>query len=256
MKCPAVLALCALAVSACDPPHKAPAPPREEPHPAAADRAAKVAAARSKTRAHLGRHATRPRKIAEKTCDDSELKRRAPDSAARVLTLATEDARYEAKSLLPLRITNQLTVPRWTDFEDVLAGVGDRGQTPEVIDEAVRGVERESARRFLGVYHVLYYSVPKRIHKLGKRHAEWVAGVLDAWFVIHDAQSLTPLCQAHITVRNDVKDAPLAVRLKSDTRDALVTTLGGELRSASKEALSRMTGVLTMPDDDQRVAHR
>ncbi len=255
-----LLALVLTLAGACDAPRprSSRAQPDAGPTPVVdAKRTASVAAARAKIRARIRRHAALPKKIGEKRCEDSELVRRAKDSAARVLQLTTEDARYQAKSLLPLSITDQLTVPRWTALEDALAGVGDPSANDVDVGGALAAVRLHDQRRFLGTYHVVYFRVPKRIHKLGKRKAEWVAGVLDTWFVIHDASSLEPLCQTRLTVRNDVKDAPLAVRLKSDTRNALVRTLGRELRDATPAAVSRISGVLTAPDRaDPRVARR
>jgi hypothetical protein len=98
------------------------------------------------------------------------------------------------------------------------------------------------------VYHVLDYSEPKLIRRIGKLRKEWLPGVLSASFVIQDLERQKPVCQTEVMiVQNDVREAPISARLRSMTRDRLTKDLGTQLQARAAEALSHISGQLRLP---------
>lgn len=163
------------------------------------------------------------------------------------LVIRVEDHRYEKKILLPLRITRHLTWPDAAALEDSL--IREHRSLPESV---VSEVETLAAAEHVGVFHVIQYSPPNRIFRMGHMKPEWVAGILTAWFGVHDAKTGALQCSTHMIVRNDVSEAPLSRKLKAETTEALTESLGRELRTRAPEALKRMTNVLGMPESEPR----
>lgn len=214
-----------------------------------AHREMKVDLARAQLRGELGRSYERPANLKESACPDGEIAAVAKTPEERVLSLTVREGRWEPKSLVPLKVTQPVTQPDFAALETKLAGIGDGDDADVLLDSAVREMEQQRRRRYVGVLHVIDWAQPKRIHKLNKRKPEWVAGRVQAMLVIHDAASATPLCQTRVFVQNDVSEAPLAARLMSDTRDDLTAKLGQLLRAEVEPAVARITKVLTMPED-------
>ncbi|MEB2314166.1 MAG: hypothetical protein OZ921_19860 [Sorangiineae bacterium] len=214
--------------------------------PAASPTDARVAGARAerlaaRLREGLGRRFPLPRKLDDERCDDARL-RAAGSGDALELALTAVDERPGAKNVLPLVVTRALIAPEPAELALALEGIAPERAPGEALGEA-EWLER---RRYLGVYHVLDFGLPRRFHRPERRHAEWDAGRLDALFVIHDAASGAPLCQSRLTVHGDATGAPLAVRLRSDVRDRLTRALGAELRRRTPAALAGMSGALRL----------
>lgn len=210
-------------------PAQLPAPPSEKP---AIDRKALAA----KLEPWLVRKDDAPKHFGERRCPDDVIAR--PSE----LVLRVKDARYEKKLLLPLLATRHLTWPDASALEQVV--VREQGElAPGVVPE----IETLSAARHVGVFHVIQFSPPRRIFRPNKIKPEWVPGIVTAWFAVHDAKGGAPLCSTHMLVKNDVSQAPLMLKLRAETADALTESLGRELRSRAPAALDRMSKLLTMP---------
>jgi hypothetical protein len=161
------------------------------------------------------------------------------------LVIRVEDHRYEKKTILPLSVTRHLTWPDAAALEDSIVREH-RALPANVVPE----VEALAAAEYVGVFHVIQYSAPNRIFRMGRIKPEWVAGILTAWFAVHDAKTGAIRCSTHMIVRNDVSQAPLSRKLKAETTEALTESLGRELRARAPDALKRMTGALAMPESE------
>ncbi|MEZ4225464.1 MAG: hypothetical protein R3B13_31215 [Polyangiaceae bacterium] len=180
----------------------------------------------------------------ERACDDAALSAAATTSDARVVTVRVADARYDSKSLLPLSITEPLSLPNLAELDGAISGVSG----PEASARAREIAEGVRTRRFIAVAHITRFAMPRWIWRLGHKKPEWVAGHLEAWIAIHDAQSGERSCQTRVWVVNDTKDAPLRRRLRGDTRDRLVDALAEALVAELPKAIRRLTGVLSLPE--------
>ncbi len=178
----------------------------------------------------------------EQRCDDSSWEGSSQEQ--RVLALVLRDARFEKKDLLPLALTGPLTQPKLHELRDTLA-LSPPGQPPPagVVDE----ISALAASRFVGVFHVTEHFAADRVFRTDRGRWEWLPGTIVAWFAIHEARSGAALCQTLLVVKNDVSSAPLAPRLKSDTRARLTRELGRDLRSEAARALRRISAELEMP---------
>ncbi|MBX3131179.1 MAG: hypothetical protein KF718_30955 [Polyangiaceae bacterium] len=183
-----------------------------------------------------------PIETRERACDDTELALQAPGEAARALTTRVVEARAEARTLLPLSINAQLESVSLAELEEGLHGLS----TSIDPARAEREVGRLGEQRFVGVFHVTRFQQPKWIWRLDRKRPEWVAGHLETWLAVHDAQSGERLCQTRILVIGDTTDAPLTSRHKSETQQRLTTALGTELRARVPAALGRLSAVLTL----------
>lgn len=235
----------ALGVAACDRPapldvQALPAPASTAAAAASAD-AARARAAADRLRMQIGRSYPTPHELDEQRCDDDAI-RAGTSPGDRELSLAVVDSRADGRSVLPLRIKRYLLEPDPSALSMVLAGIDASRSKDAALDDA-RWLE---ARRYVGVYHVLDFALPRRFHRPDKRHAEWNAGRLDALFVVHDANSGAALCRKRITILGDATNASLAPRLRSDVRDRLTDTLGKRMRAATAAALARISAVLVL----------
>jgi hypothetical protein len=179
-----------------------------------------------------------PKRFSEKHCPDDATGNAKPE-----LVLRVEDARFEKKILLPLSITHHLTWPDPLALEQAL--VRRRSTLGANVPSEIETLARA---RYVGVFHVLEYSPPRRIFRPNHMHPEWVAGWLGAWLAIHEAKGGALVCATHFIVKNDVSQAPLAIRMKSETTEALTEALGSALRLEAPAALGRITRVLALPD--------
>ena len=229
-----LLALAALAL-ACENPAPDPAPPAPQLKPSGDDA---VRSAREHIRERLLRKLQAPEKLRETPCPSfGELGAR-----ERTLSLRVIDARYDTRSVLPLRVTRHLIEPDLNALDAVLGGI-----EPGDVEGALAQVARLEERRYVGAYHVIHYASPRWFVRTTTMRPAWNAGRFDAWFVIHDAKTGEAKCAARVTVNGDATNAPLRTRLRSDTRDRLTTELGERTRSATEDALGRITGELRLP---------
>ena len=195
--------------------------------------------AREHIRERLVRKLAAPEKPKETPCPSFGN----PSAREGTLSLRVIDARYDTRSVLPLRVTRHLTEPDLNELDSVLAGIEPAGD----VDGALAQVARLRERRYVGAYHVIHYAGPKWFVRTTTMRPAWDAGRFDAWFVIHDATSGEAKCAARVTVNGDATNAPLRTRLRSDTRDRLTTELGERARSATEDALARITSELRLP---------
>lgn len=195
-------------------------------------------------------------RFGKQACPDPEIALRATGAAARQLVLTTQDSRYEAHSLLPLRLTRELQ----TDPEGRLHEFFEPdGQQPfsSTLDKLLKSPEHGQAaeqtlsdleqQAYKGVFHITQYKKPHLIRKKGKRRREWTRGLLRAWLVVYDIDSSEALCQVEIITFSDVSDEPLSIRLRAETQQRLVRELGQQLRSEAALALASVSHTLTLP---------
>jgi hypothetical protein len=233
-----------LLLVACD---RAPSPSPPVAAPAAKQAPAgelEAKTARARIQDRLNHPPTRPERFKQQRCPDAEIGRHPP--AERELSLRVLDARYDLRRVLPQRVTRHLTAPDLNELDQVLAGVDAPGAA-EQKRAALGSVERLVRQRFVGVYHVTHYAAPKWVVRVGRVKPVWDAGRLDTWFAIHDAESGEALCASRVSVVGDATDAPVRVRLRSDTRDRLTDELGERLRAATPGALGRISSALVLP---------
>jgi hypothetical protein len=210
-----------------------------------------------KQRVKIERHALERRLLGQReragkrrelSCPDSALG--GLDEAGRALLLRSEDLRLDRRHLLPLSMTAALESPELVGFRR-RTEPGDELGAPlaslTAAEHELANLKALGQRRFQGVYEVTEYVSPKRIHKPNRVRAEWTPGWLVAWLVVYDLESDKEICQSLLRVRNDVSEAPLGVRLKSEVRDRLIVELGKLLRSESARALGRISRVLVLP---------
>lgn len=171
--------------------------------------------------------------------------RRCADVKPSTLVLRVEDQRFEKKILLPLIVTRHLTWPDASALDESL--VREHAELPKNV---VPEVEALAMAEHVGVFHVIQYSPPRRIFRMGHMKPEWVAGILTAWFAVHDAKTGAVACSTHMIVKNDVSQAPLSLKLRAETAEALTESLGRELRAQAPMALKRMSDRLAMPDSE------
>jgi len=204
-----------------------------------------------KLRPWLTRRDDQPKKLSEQPCPDDAIRAAASSDDERTVALRAQDARWEKRSLIPLRVTREVTSPDPTSLESELISSGPRIDT-QLADQ----IDWLSRRRYVGVFHVLDYSSPRVIHRLGHAKPEWVAGWALAWLVIHDAKTGESLCATQIQVKNDVSAAPLEKRRRSDVTEQLTSAIGKKLREAAPAALAKISTELLVeaPRSDSTLA--
>lgn len=185
----------------------------------------------------LARKDDAPSRFGERRCPDAAIETKSE------LVLRVEDARFEKKILLPLLVTRHLTWPDASALEQVIVS-----RRTDLAPNVVPEIEALASARHVGVFHVIQFSPPRRIFRPSRNKPEWVPGILMAWFAVHDAKGGAPLCSTHMLVKNDVSQAPLRLKLRSETADALTESLGRELRARAPAALRQMSSRLAMPD--------
>jgi hypothetical protein len=188
----------------------------------------------------------------ERSCDDAALATAAPSPEARVLTTRFAEARPEAKALLPLSVTEPLELPQLPLLESALSGVHGPGALARALERAA--ALRQS--RFIGVFHVTRFGMPRWIWRIDRKKPEWVPGHVESWLALHDAQSGERMCQTRLWVENDTKDASLTRRLRADTRDRLTDELGRALEVEAPIALRRLSRVLVLPAKERALVSR
>jgi hypothetical protein len=220
----------------------APAPLASDPQPPPSDKpVVDRKALAAKLEPWLTREEEAPKHFAERRCPDDVVAR--PSE----LILRVEDARWEKKSLIPLRVTKHLTWPDASALEQVI--VREHGELePSVVPQ----VETLAAARYVGVFHVIQFSQPRRIFRPNKIKPEWVPGIMTAWFAVHEAKGGPPVCGTHMMVKNDVSQAPLMLKLREETAEALTEALGRELRAKAPAALGKMSQLLSMPNTNRQ----
>ena len=189
-------------------------------------------------------------------CPDEQLRRQAEPGSERNLVLDIHDARYEARSLLPLELlvplkTPERTLDRYFEAAPNAAGLQDsetrlgrllRSDQDAVLAE--RELRELEQQRYKGIFHITLFKKPHLIRKENKLRREWTQGILQAWLVVYDIDTNESLCQAPVTSVSDVEGEPITIRLRADTQQRLVKELGQGLRSAGARALGSISEVL------------
>ncbi len=226
-------------------------------HLAAADEHGDAELAKRRARLDYLRHTLRlrlqtdfdpPKEAKRAACDEALLS--GGTAAQQTVLLRVNDARVDGRMLLPLRLTGPVE-----HDPDVPRKLGPLPSPPDsiaVADRLIRRLEGALERRYAAVVHITHYTVPKWIRKPNRRRAEWVPGWVRAWVAVHDVRSGSMLCQTLLDIRNDVSDVSIRVRLRSDTRHALVKALGETLRSETERALQNLGGALLLPGERRR----
>jgi hypothetical protein len=218
----------------------------------AAELSARVAFGLARAEHRLKQPLPRPDRFAREKCPDED--KQDLSLQERTLILRAEDARAAQKSLLPLRLSERLSS---RDLETIRAqlvpdaawgsGAERSRLSPRTAQTTLAQLEALDQRRFMGVYHVVYYAPPRLILKPNRRRRQWVAGRLVAWLVIYDLTEGDPICQVQVSGRSDTTEAPISIRLRSETRDRLIEQLGRSLVTESQAALASITEQLRLP---------
>ena len=191
-------------------------------------------------------------------CPDAELEAEIAAGAVGSLALDVHDARYEARSLLPLELLAPLdppapTLDRYFEVDPAareLTGVEDRLSRLLRSDADALAAEREVAdlerQRYKGVFHVTLFKKPHLIRKENRRKREWTRGIFEAWLVVYDIDASQSLCQVRVSTLSDVEGEPITIRLRPDTQRKLVRELGQQLYAESVQALRSISQVLRL----------
>lgn len=236
-----------LALVACETRAPVAARATESASPKAAAENVDRSALHARLRPWLDRHDALPKKLAQLPCPDQALRQSGLSDDERTLAWRVEDARYEKKSLLPLRVTRELVSPSPADLEATLTDA--RADEAKRAAEAVSWLER---RRFVGTFHVVDYAAPKVIHRIDRAKPEWVGGWLSAWLVVHDAKTGAALCATPVHAKIDTSKTSLDKRRRSELTEELTSSLSLALRQAAPGALSKITSELSL--EDRRIA--
>ena len=102
-------------------------------------------------------------------------------------------------------------------------------------------------QRCLGVYHVRDFRGPDLCIKLGDLRYRWQPGALSAWFAVYDLIDRQELCAFEVSVKNDVENAPVRKRLRSETRARLEAELARAAIEQTRTTLGKVTSVLRRP---------
>ena len=200
----------------------------------------------------LARELPPPASLDTRRCPDDDL-REAGD--APMLHLRVRDSRADRRQLVPLSVTNRLAPDELEPIRKRFAQPTDELATPsfrrlaslEVATSAKRELAGLAARPFLAVAHVINYGEPLLTRKPNARRRHWVPGVLDTMLVVYDIRKSEPLCQVRVTVRNDTTDAPVWIRLRSDTREDLKRQLGDEWHVKAVTELGQISSFFRWP---------
>lgn len=201
---------------------------------------------RHSLRRRLNRPLELPKRPKARACPDDEIAERVAAPKAQGVVVLVRDARPASRVLLPLRMTRAVTQQEWT-LSDVMPGARDDAE------QRLAELEATFHRRYAVVFHITLFQAPKWVRKPDKNwRPEWIAGWVRGFVSVFDLETGAGKCRAELSVRNDVSEAPLSVRMKSQTRDALTRELGVMLREEGARALAGITEVLRLPDSDRR----
>jgi len=190
--------------------------------------------------------------VAHLRCPDERLELSA--SAQNRMLLRVRDARAERRSILPLELLQTLApdeLAPWRDAAGALLPL--RGDSSEPRASALLQLQSLGERRFLGEIVIEAFAAPHNFRRLNALHSEWAAGRLDARLVVYDLEARGVLCVAEVHARGDASGAPLARRLRESTRNDLERKLYGRAVRELSVALSGITHVLRLPNDDSLV---
>lgn len=212
--------------------------------PEPATLAQRVAYRRFEVTERLAAELPRPERFREQPCPDASL-----DRAASTVVLATEDARYEPKHLLPLDMLEPLLGEdrRFAAHARRFGETTPASLSDEEAEGALAELDQLAKRRYKAVYYITDYGSPKLVRRKNKLRSEWIPGVVASWLVVHDLNDGKALCQAQVIVRNDVTDEPISRRMKAAVRQRLIGELASALRSEGKLALGRVSKTLQFP---------
>jgi hypothetical protein len=194
-----------------------------------------------------------PDKRPPKTCPDAKIEDHAPDAPSRMLVVRTEDARPQAKNLLPLQLSEELRSHDFDRLEKLFlptSGGGALRMLANVRDfeTAQNELEVLSRRRYRAQFLVTDYRNPRLVYKVTKNRREWLPGVIAARLVIFELDSERAICESLLVAVNDTRQAPTTFRSQENTRNRLVKMLAHLLQEQAVIALSRMTSTLRYPE--------
>ncbi|HLV22191.1 MAG TPA: hypothetical protein VKZ49_14960 [Polyangiaceae bacterium] len=172
------------------------------------------------------------------------------DPAARELVLTVDDARVEAKTLLPLALTRRLTTAQWERVRTEDEWGNDASPLAALDPARARAeLDRLERLRYRAVFFVTGFVHPRVIRRIDRPKPQWVAGQLVGKLVLFDMDGSRPLCDTLVSVQNDVSAAPISRRLRAQTRDALVDDLADRFRRAAPAAVARLAPELQLVFD-------
>jgi hypothetical protein len=188
-------------------------------------------------------------------CPDARIRERTPAEGERRLIVRIVDQRVEQRFLVPLKMTEQLESSEIRDLAPGLEpsaegnshSLGARVEADSDRSGLLKELGRLGQRRYLGVYHLTEFRGADLILKLGDLKRSWWPGIFRAWFVIYDLGDQEALCSFEVQVRNDVRDAPIRSRLRSETRARLEAELGRAATDAMRLGLAKVTSALMAP---------
>ncbi len=193
-----------------------------------------------------------PRSLDRQVCPDDELR----DSAdPPLLHLRVRDSRADRRQLLPLSVTDRIAVDELEAIrgrfeqpaDDLAARTFRRTKSLEDAVIAQRELASLARRPFLAMAHVINYGEPRLTRKPNAPRRHWVPGVLDTLLVVYDLHERAPLCQVRVTVQNDTTDAPIRLRMRSDTRERLKDQLGEIWHEKAAAQLGSISAFLSWP---------
>lgn len=272
MKRLALLAATTLSLGGCDP--DGAATPARDAEPAAPStdpllyRSRQVAHRLEAALSRLAEPMPAASKFHTTACPDVELGAQVNGGAGRTLALGIHDARYGARSLLPLELLAPLdppapTLDRYFEVDPRAEGLpGAETRLGRMLrsEADARAAEREvdalERHRYKGVFHITLFKKPHLIRKENRRKREWTQGIFQAWLVVYDIDTSESLCQVRVSTLSDVEGEPITIRLRPDTQRKLVRELGQQLYAESVEALSSITQVLRLDPPEVALAEK
>ncbi|MFZ5893735.1 MAG: hypothetical protein ACOY0T_21920 [Myxococcota bacterium] len=199
-------------------------------------------------------------------CPDEALPHDSPER--NTLLVRLRDARVAAKSILPLELIQSVAA-------DPLAGMRESAwlaETGRSASSATASKDAPSAsaastselarltalaeRRFVAELVVEDFSAPHHFRRLNAPRSEWSGGRFQGKLVIYDIESRRVLCAAPVHARGDAKGAPLSRRLREMTRNDLERKLYTRTRREMAVALSSITRVLRLPENESLLLSR
>jgi hypothetical protein len=214
----------------------------------------KLAYERGKLERRFNQRLTVPNRRPPKRCPDGDIAEHAKDRASRTLVVRSEDARHEAKNLLPLKLVDQLRSNEFDELEQgFVPATAEDGAlrllgSVTLFEPARAELEMLSKRRYRAEFLVTDYRGPRLIYKLGKNRREWLAGVIATRLLIFEIDKEQALCETMLRAVNDTNQVPTSLRLQESTRSLLIRELGHRLQNEAVAALSRMTNTLSFPE--------
>ena len=192
-----------------------------------------------------------PSRLSEERCDASV----GPAPAV----IRALDSRADQRQLLPLNVLRALETNELATVRASFVAPSDPLAMPTyrrlLGREAGLDAERKLAalreQRWVVVVHVVNYEGARLVRKKNELRRSWIPGVIDTWLGVYEVGEDVALCGGRVTVRNDVTDAPIRLRLRTMTRDRLVSQLTERWQSQARELVARVAPSLRWPGSKQ-----